>query len=272
MIVDWGHDGVPFALCGLPHPVEECHPIVHHHHGDKHCATPVVEAIDTYDWYRWVPEIIVGLSDASEDMAASYARRAAIEFATKTRCLQRYVPLTLQPDSDRYPINPFDQERAKGVVSVDSAKGSCCAGGPHHHHPRSNANLLDVGGPFVHTSSQEIRFANHRRHHGLKHLLVKVWVAPSEDACAHDALLWDEYRSEITRGARGMMIEEAFAFGAYKTARGAANFRGDSLMINRAAAMLKLFEQDMMRVKAAVSTNGDLQLRKAPNLFGGRSC
>lgn len=280
MIVDWGHDGVPFALCGLPQCAEERHPIVHHHRPHEHCETPAIEAVDTYDWYRWVPEIIVGISDASEDMAASYARRAAIEFATKTRCLQRYVPVTLQPGVDRYPISPFEQERAKGIVSVESARGECRHGASPRT-PRSSA-LQDVGGPFVHASSQEIRFMHpqelpcphhhHHHKHGLKHLLVKVWVAPSEDACAHDALLWDEYRSEITRGARAMMIEEAYSFGAYKTSRGTANFRGDSLMINRATAMLKLFEQDMLCVKAAVSTNGDLQLRQAPNLFAGRVC
>lgn len=275
MIVDWGHDGVPFALCGLPRACEERHPVVKPE--VPMCSTPVVEPVDTYDWYRWVPEIIVGIAEASEDMAASYARRAAIEFATKTRCLERYVPVILEHGVERYPINPFEQERAKGVVSAESACGPCA-----HDGRISKTTSYDVGSPYVHASSQEIRFARLGKHcegvhvhghgHKLKHLLLKVWVAPSEDSCAHDALLWDEYRSEIARGARAMMIDEAYSFGAYKTTRGNANFRGDSLMVNRAMALAKQFEADMLRVKAAVNTNGDLQMRPAPILFGGRQC
>ena len=267
MIVDWGHGGTPFALCGMPQPACE-HPIATERTPEcTPCGDPIIEAVDTYDWYRWVPEIIAGLPEASEDMAATYARRAAIEFCTKTRCLQRLVPVTLQDGVLRYPIEHFDEERAKGVVSVDSARGACAHSGCNRG--------VDVGVPFIHASSQEIRFASAPPPH-TGHLLVKIYVAPSEDSCAHDALLWDDYRAEITKGARAAFIDEAYSFGAYKSTRGNANFRGDSFMVQRAMQLRQQFEKDMLRIKAEVSTNGDMRdLREPIALFtrypqGGR--
>lgn len=261
MVVNWAHNNEPFALCGLPKRREERHPVVRV--AEEECAKPVVEPVDTYDWYRWVPEIMAGLQDASEDMAASYARRAAIEFATKTRCLQRLVPFQLACGIDRYPIEPFEQERVKGLVSVESARGACACEGRH--------NGQDVGSPYVHLSSQELRLHSEPRSQENPWLLAKVWVAPTEDSCAHDVMLWDDYRAEITRGARALLLDEIYSFGAYRTTRGTANFRGDTLMVNRATAMRALFEKDMLVVKAAVSSDGDLELKKPSQLFG-RGC
>ena len=255
MIVDWGHGGNPFALCGMPQPACELPVHAADAPGCDPCSTPVIEAVDTYDWYRWVPEIIAGLPEASEDMAATYARRAAIEFCAKTRCLQRLVPIELQHGVLRYPIEHFDEERAKGVTAVDSAKGPCAHEGCHRGAP--------VGVPSVHSSSQEIRFAC-QPPADTGHVLVTVYVAPTEDSCAHDALLWDDYRAEITKGARAAFIDEAYSFGAYKSTRGNANFRGDSFMVQRAMQLRQQFEKDMLRIKAEVSTNGDVRDLRAP--------
>ena len=58
---------------------------------------PIQEAIDTYDWERFLPEIMVGIDDADDEIAANYAREAAIEFAKRARVLQREVVVRLEP-------------------------------------------------------------------------------------------------------------------------------------------------------------------------------
>lgn len=256
IIVNWGFAGSPFSMACMPTPVCKGPSIVVA--DEPECAPlPVVEPVDTYDWFRWTPEIMAGLNDASEDMAATYARRAAIEFATKTRCLQRVIPLRLQPGVFRYPLEPFEGERVKGVLKVESAKGECSC--------EVRKRGLDIGHPYVHASSQEIRFrptqgscGHHTGHGGPEYVLVTVWVAPDEDSCAHDVLLYDEYRREVTIGARGYFMDEVFTLGTYKTQRGNANYRGDAFMANKASMLLSQFQAEIIKTKATVGSEGDL--------------
>lgn len=271
MIVDWGINGEPFSMCCLPAKNCEAPTPVAPAAGCDACE-PIVEAVDTYDWYRWVPEIIVGLSGANEDMAASYARRAAIMFATGARVLRRKVAITLQPGVFRYPIDTFDDERAVGVASIDSAMGACqCEG-------NIGQQAMYVGRVHVDKARQEIVLSDttgacgcHVSARGPKHLLATVWATPTEDSCRHDAFLYETYRAEIAKGARSMFMEEAHSYGSYQTNRGQASARGDSLMFNRADRGNAEFQRAIRRALVDIETEG-IDNTPVPSMWASGCC
>lgn len=270
IIVDWGIGSQPFALCGLPTRACEGPPPTPE---PPPCdgGQTVVEAVDTYDWHRWVPEIVVGLEGANEDMAASYARRVAIEFATKSWVLQRQVAVSLQPGVFRYPVEPFEDERAIGVLSIDSDKGGCAC---------SNCAGIFIGDVHLDQARQELVFTPpagacgcHMGQGGPNHLLVTVWASPTEDSCRHDVFLYERYREQIARGARGRFMAEAHAYGAYKTNRGYASARGDQLMFNRADRAEAQLREDIRkaRVEATAPVSASMQ-QQPPALWGSGCC
>lgn len=191
LIVDWGFNGQAFANCGLPQP-EPCRdpkptapaPCV---------ALPIQEAIDTYDWERWLPEVIIGIEEPDEEIAASYVREAAIEFCKTGRVLQREVVIPLQTGVSLYPVLPYDQEQVVGVIGATLDERCPCACG----HAGSvygldfvfdvARNQITVSGPMCKTG---------------RLLRLLVWSAPTEDACEHDKFLYERFRADITKGAR----------------------------------------------------------------------
>lgn len=205
----------------------------------------MVEPVETCDWMRWTPEIEVGIEGASTDMAASYARRAAIEFAEGARVLRRVIALTLRPGNTRIPLFPFEGERVVGLINVKSATSPCgCPCG------RTGSYVPRVGVVQLRRAQQELAFTPvDSCFHGKDcvHLLVEVAAAPTEDACDHDSYLYEQYRSDIALGARAMMIKEAHAVGTYKTYRGTGNFRGDAMLMAQA-------EKDLARFRKAIKT------------------
>jgi hypothetical protein len=126
LIVDWSSHGRAFAECGLPPPIpcltggESC--------GDA-CAhpLPITEAIDTYDWERWLPEVIIGIDDPDEEIAANYVRQAAIEFCKGGRVLQREVVIELESGVTRYPVFPYDGEQIIGVIGMRAGDSDACS-------------------------------------------------------------------------------------------------------------------------------------------------
>lgn len=197
LIVDWGHNGVAFNDCGLPQPAP-CTP----HDPDRPdpcIRIPVQDAIDTYDWERWLPEIMVGIEDPDEEIAANYARQAAIQFARQTRVLQREITLPLQRGECVYPVLPFEGEQIIGVLgaAIDDQPGCLCENYCSMRMPNGLAFTFDV-------ARNEIRLESHTGDccAGAKLLRVLVWSAPTEDACAHDVFLYDQYRYQITLAAR----------------------------------------------------------------------
>lgn len=195
LVVDWSTSaGDRFNLCGLPEPracesdpesrPAMCRPI------------PIQEAIDTYDWARWLPEVIVGVEDPDEEIAAAYVREAAIEFCQRARALQRVVTIETQPGISTYPIYPYPEERLVGVLGFRRASpspcwldtGGCCSG-----------RLPDGLDWRLDTARNEIEVTGHQ---GAQILEFRVWVQPTEDACVHDVFLYDHYRADITVGAR----------------------------------------------------------------------
>jgi hypothetical protein len=198
LIVDWGFNGAAFSECGLP----EALPCSEESESTTPCvALPIQEAIDTYDWARWLPEVIVGIEDPDENIAADYVRRAAIEFARGSRVLQREVVVPLQIGILRYPLFPYDGERIDGVIGIkfDGGCGCACSGARGNY--EGVEWMLDV-------ARNELLISRVPRASLLKLL---VFSAPTEDACAHDVFLYDRFHMEITIGAR-MLYANAVHF------------------------------------------------------------
>lgn len=271
IIVDWGVNGVPFGMCCMPEPNCPAPSPVPPQTPDC-CGgeLPMPEPVDTYDWYRWVPEIIVGVNEADEDMAASYARRAAIEFARKSRVLQRQIAIRLQPGVHRYPLEPFEDESVQGVLRIEGPTGCCSC--------ESETGPVDIGVVSVNVATQELRIQPgasscgcHTGRKGPEWILVTVWSAPTEDSCKHDVFLYEQYRRQVTLGARAWFIKEAHSMGIYKTQRGYANYRGDESMYRRADALEAEFRLEMQRARRA-SFDHEVDTHQAGALFAAGCC
>lgn len=196
LIVDWGFNGVAFDNCGLPDPLP-C-PEPPSPRPEACCPLPITEAIDTYDWERWLPEVIVGIEDPDEEIAASYVREAAIEFAKYTRALQRQILIPLQRGVCTYGVEPYDQEQIIGVLGASIDNCQPCAA-------RNCAGELPNGVPFrldVARNEFTLLAGNGDCCRGAKLLKILVWSAPSEDACAQDVFLYDRFRRDIAQLAR----------------------------------------------------------------------
>ena len=192
LIVNWGDGYSKFSDCSLPPPTP-C-PVDPEPRPTPCQALPIREAINTYDWERWLPEVIVGVEDPDEEIAASYVREAAIEFCRDGRVLQREVVIELEHGVDIYPVFPYEGERIEGIMAmtVDNQQGCDCSGslagrggfGLDYRLDNRRNELTIFGGPRK----------------GLLRLLV--WATPTEDACEHDVFLYDNFRADITVGAR----------------------------------------------------------------------
>lgn len=193
LIVDWGFNGSNFSECGLPSPPDcvdppEDTPVCQ--------ALPIQEAIDTYDWARWLPEVIVGIEDADEDIAANYVRLAAIEFARGARVLQREIIVELQPGVNRYPVFPYVGEDIVGVIGVAHDRGADCGCRAESGTSYGVDWHLDV--------ARNELILNGQARHGL--FKVLVWAAPTPDACFADQFLYKRFQYEIQIGARLMYV------------------------------------------------------------------
>lgn len=196
LIVDWGFNGVAFNNCGLPDPAPcPTTPVVR---PEVCCPLPIQEAIDTYDWERWLPEVIIGIEDPDEEIAASYVREAAIEFSKNARVLQRQILIPLQPGVCTYPVEPYADEQIIGVIGVGI--DDC-----HPHEARGCSGVLPNGVPFsLDVARKELRLmaGNGDCCRGARLLRILVWAAPTEEACYHDVFLYERFRADITLGAR----------------------------------------------------------------------
>lgn len=271
VIVNWGVGSETFSMACMPKPVCPGPDPVPKEDPCPCGEGEIIEPVDTYDWYRWVPETIAGLQDASEDMAASYARRAAIEFARKSRVLRRQITLTLQPGVTRYPLQPFEEESVQGVSKIESQLGRCgCEGGQ---------GPVNIGEVRVDIARQELVIApshgccgHHVNGRGPQHLLLTVWAAPTEDACKHDVYLYEQYRREITFGARADLLVEVHASGSYKTSRGYANYRGDQMMMARGDNLRAEFIRAMRKARVEAEVGEALELNPPPSPFAAGCC
>lgn len=199
LIVDWGFNGKQFEDCGLPEPLP-CPP-EHEDHPTRCKPLPIKEAIDTYDWERFLPEVMVGIEEPDEDIAANYIREAAIDFATRARVLQRQIYIPLQRDVCTYPLEPYDDEQIIGVigVAVDDEMPCSCANSCAGRTRQGLAYKVDMARNELRLE-EDLTGRCSCRKDGIMRILV--WSAPKEDACAYDVFLYNRYRRAITMMAR----------------------------------------------------------------------
>ena len=191
LIVDWSHNGVAFDNCGLP----DSRPCEQEDCVEETCARalPIAEAINTYDWERWLPEVIVGIEEPDEEIAAAYVRSAAIEFCKGARVLQREIVIDLQEHVNTYPVFPYEEEQIIGVIAAKMEGEACgCSG--------LSGSLFGFGWQLD-VARNELHLTGAPKRGVLKFL---VWSAPTEDACVHDVFLYDRFRYDIALGARVM--------------------------------------------------------------------
>ena len=189
LVVDWSFNGGRFNTCGLPKALD-C-PEETEDSPAPCRALPIQEAIDSYDWARWLPEVIIGIEEPDEEIAANYVRQAAIEFCKEGRVLQRQIIVELQPGVSTYPVFPYEGEHIVGVIGMRSANGNHC-------------ECSGTGGRYGNTEWQldVARNELHVQYGGTGLLALLVYAAPTEDACVHDVFLYDQFRADITIGAR----------------------------------------------------------------------
>ena len=150
---------------------------------------------DTYDWARWLPNMQEGLENPDDDICADRMRETAIDFARKSWILQREVTVVLQNNESNYPVLPLPNERIVGVIAARSDEGGCsaCSG---------MRGTTPFGVEFTaHERGVHITNPSMCGVEGQK-LTLLVYAVPTEDACAHDVMLYDEFRSAITAEAR----------------------------------------------------------------------
>lgn len=187
LVVDW-----PFSTCSLPEPLAckeaettspPCKP------------KPIITYPDTYDWAKFLPEVMIGVEDPNPDIAANYTRQAAIEFARDAHVLQRELVIDLEPGINNYPLPAYPDERIAGVLRIDfNDRYEDC-------NSRCGMSAQSDLGFFwtVDTAVSELRLEGQPR---LGRLTIRVWAVPTEDACSYDRFLYDNFRAEITIGAR----------------------------------------------------------------------
>lgn len=244
LIVNWGFNGSAFPDCGLPEPL----PCVEPKEGKApECVPlPIREAIDTYDWERFLPEIMVGIEEPDEDIAANYAREAAIDFAKRARVLQREILIPIQPEECTYPLEPYDDEHIIGVigVSMDNKPACYCSDGCKVRLPNGIQFTADIARGEVRLESD----VRGRCCDKPQLLRILVWAAPTEDSCAYDAFLYNNFRREITNLARRNYIL-------------ALHFRDRDLL--RVLPDLAVYERDVMLGKKKAMTPHSIQVNNS---------
>jgi hypothetical protein len=187
LIVQWG-----FPACGLPMP-DPCEPAATTPAAPTCIPTAAIIAPDTYGWERFLSNVSEGLEDPNDDIMADKAREVAIEFAVKSMTLQREIALRIQPGTTKYPLSELPGERIVGLISAkrDDECGCPCSG------VRGS-----VEGISFHVGQNEIVVDCTLRTNTCEELKLLVYSAPTEDACAFDVLLYDEFRAVISQEAR----------------------------------------------------------------------
>lgn len=199
LMVDWAANGQRFNQCGLPHPRRGGPSICVNEACSPPPGLPIAQPIVTYDWDRWLPEIIVGVDDPTEEIAADYSRAAAIQFAKTTRALQREIVIPLQPGVCTYPVIPVDFENIIGIIGAgynnecrcrceDRCRGWLPNGLQYIFDPARNEIHLESGRSWRCCAGDTLR--------------LLVYAAPKESACEYDSFLYEFFRADIVMAAR----------------------------------------------------------------------
>lgn len=156
----------------------------------------MLDQVETVPLSYFIDEIML-LDGMEQPMAEDYIRKAAIDFCTKTQIIRRTVEIELISCADEYLL---DLEECDRVVSIQEAcgyevlskepcTGPNCSG---HYVWYVSPNSLKVS-PTPVVSGDKLR--------------VVVAVAPKQDCCELDELLYQNYREAIIDKALSMLYK-----------------------------------------------------------------
>ena len=192
LVINWAaHNGSPFANCGLPAPLPCVNPPLPR---EEACTPlPMGEVIDTVGWDIFLPEIIVGIEDPDEDIAANYIRATVIDFTRDTDILQRGYSFLAQAGVNEYYIPSFEDENINKVIGIDIQGVGCC---------QLNKNRLYGINFYYDRSRQLLSIDTDTQQLCGKVITIVFAVSPTELACVVDKYVYDYYRGAIEQRAR----------------------------------------------------------------------
>ena len=185
------------------------------------CDTPEMVPLDDF-----LPELRLIAAGVPSEIAASYIRTAAIEFAERSLVLKREVFVDLQCGVQEYLLEPSEDDTMR-TIAIDFV----CDSRGRRHFVRPNEPCLlncpclctigcDTGplqqtGPmpfetlwlplwFKQPNSLFVRAPV--RSDGRADLRVTLSVAPKRDACELDRVLLERYLMGIVAGAAGYLL------------------------------------------------------------------
>lgn len=161
--------------------------------------TVVYDAYQKVDIDEFLPELRLEIPELPDDVLMSYVRRAAIDFCERSRVLQRVVTICLQECVPNYLLESPDCMR---IVAVTGICRSC--GGDYQRLTSSPCHVpclnraawwdQNEGSIWLHPAPSQP-----------DNIMVRVAVAPEQDACELDAVLFNKYREAIIAGTRSFL-------------------------------------------------------------------
>jgi hypothetical protein len=141
-------------------------------------------------WAVWLPEVIVGLEEPNEEIAANYVRQAAIQFCRDALVLQRQMHIRFAHDG--WAVLPQYKENEQIIKVLNN--------------PKVRSYVMNDASE-MYAKIEHFAFHWHESrchsHHWYNHDAVVLFcAAPTEFSQTHDSILYQRWRAPITEAAR----------------------------------------------------------------------
>lgn len=153
-----------------------------------------MEMIDTVPFSYFIDELML-LDGIEQTMAEDYIRKALIDFCTKTQILRRTTEIELIACADEYLLDLDECER---VVSIQSICG-------YEVLKNEPCTQLNCNGRYVWFVPPNNLKINPTPVQSGDKVRVVVAVAPKQDCCEVDRLIYENYRDIIIDKALAML-------------------------------------------------------------------
>lgn len=161
--------------------------------------TVVYDAYPKVDLEEFLPELRLEIPELPDDVLMHYVRRACIDFCERSHVIQREVMICLQPCVGNYILEAPDCTR---IVMVNGVCRAC--GGPYE---RLNDKPCHIGClcrvAWWDRNEQSINL--NPAPADTDNIMVRFSIAPEQDACEVDRVLYDRYNEAIMAGARAFL-------------------------------------------------------------------
>ena len=157
--------------------------------------TVVFDAYPKVPMEDFIVELSLEIPELSDDILMHYVRDAAIDFAERSRALQREITICLQPCVPDYILEAPDCVR---IVSLHKVK----AAGVRAYADCAGCRQMD--GFQVHWQQPDVLWVKPVPVDA-QDITVVVSVAPLPDACELDEVLLTRYKEALLAGARARL-------------------------------------------------------------------